>query len=188
MLSCENKKNHSFKAKTMDDSIQYMQEQAPEQRQYYEDQQSLKAAEDLYSTTDMVKLAKLYLNEDGAPEQLKQSPFYKRFWGIFSTSPKLTFLRRDNKYDDIQEFQSDFKVSRHKYIMSIAPYAWTWNDSLNMDQAEIYFKSTLRRSAGSPNHIINERTMLATTISQNIRSNTESMNLPQKKGFLKRNF
>lgn len=145
-----------------------MTQEAPEARDYYEGLQGAKAAEDLFSTTDMSKLIKTYM-EETIPEEIRNTKLFKDFWGVLGNTLKLTFLSEK----EIPEFESLFREAKYNYIMSVPVYDYTAEEMKIMQQIKIYFAAAIRRSVGSRQHVINERTMQATTISQNIRSNTE---------------
>lgn len=146
---------------------------------YSENEDDLKLAEDLYSGQDMSKLVKTYLDEN-IPEEFKKGDLNKQFWSIMGNSIKLAFLNGE----DQEDMEALFNISKYAYIMSKPTYEYTWNDDHALKQMRLHFIISAKRAIGSPNHRLNERTMLATQINQQIRSNTETMRSSSSGGFL----
>ena len=138
------------------------------QEEYQEQDDALKEAEDLFQGQDMARLAKLYLQES-VPAKIKTHELFKDFWAVHGNTLKLTFLTED----DVDLFELRFRKCVALWKMSKATYEFTFDDMQLIEQLRFYMVATLKRSVGRDRHIINERTMQSTHISQNIRSNTE---------------
>lgn len=138
------------------------------------------ASESLYSTGDMARLIKESL-EEIVPEQIRKKRIYIEFWGVLGKTLKLTFI----KSDEIEFFQYLFRNCRRRYLMSVRPDQYTWEDGMLLSQLEIYFEAAVRRAVG---HNFNERELIASQISQIVRSNTESLNTNETGGSVKRFF
>lgn len=142
-----------------------------------ENLEARKRAEDLFQSTDMVRLVKTYLEED-LPEELKRDQLMRQMWAILGKTPKLSFLVPD----DIKEFESLYNQSEYFYLMSKPNHEITFKDLQNLQQLKFYNLINLRRSVGFQGHRFNERIILGGTINQTIRSNTEQFNTPSSGG------
>lgn len=130
---------------------------------------SLKQAAGLYGNTDMVKLIETY-TEDDLPKEIKNNPIIPKFWAFFSRAPKWTFLTKEDR-PDYEYFLHNAKLN---FLLSTPSHKFNFDDDMLLDNLDFHNFINMTRAQGTPNHIINERTMEATTISQNI-SNSNSM-------------
>lgn len=142
----------------------------------YED---LNQAQDLFQMQDMAKLVRTYLEED-IPEDIKKTRVYNEMWAVLGRTIKLSFLDES----DVQDFEFLYDECKINYVMSKPSYEFTFEDMQLLDQLRIYFLAALKRAKGVSQHRMNERTLLATQISQQIRSNTESFNQSSGGGIL----
>lgn len=138
------------------------------------------ASDSLYNTSDMAKLMKESLDEV-VPDRIKTLHIYEEFWGIIGKTIKLTFIRPD----EIEFFQYLFRNARRRYLMSVRPHHYSWDQGMLLAQLEVYFEAAVRRAVGKN---FNERELIASQISQIVRSNTESLNTGDSGGRMKQFF
>jgi len=133
-------------------------------------EQQLKQAAGLYGNTDMVKLIETY-TEDDLPKPVKESPIFNKFWAFFSRSPKWTFLSREDRVD-YDYFLHNAKLN---FLLMTPSYEYGFKEDMILDNLDFHNFINMTRAMGTPHHIINERTMEATTISQNISNSNAVM-------------
>ena len=141
----------------------------PSMSQYYGSDADLRNASSLYRTQDVARLIEVSLEED-LPDNLKGKAWITEFWAVLGKTIKFTFIEKE----DLLEFELLFENAKLDFIMSKPPYEFTFEDMKTLDELKIYFAAAVRRSIGFSTHKINERTLVASQISQVIRSNTES--------------
>jgi hypothetical protein len=122
----------------------------------------------LFENQDMVKIIKVYL-EENVPVELKEKRIYKEFWAVLGKKIQLTFLDAEDKFD----FEAMFVQAKMLYYMSIPKYETDFETIATMKQLEMYFIAAIRSAIGSRDNVFNERIVQASTIRQNINSNTE---------------
>src|ERR1041385_3073130 len=139
----------------------------PRNEQLYGDPAEWKGSTNMYEGQDMSKLVKTYLEEQ-IPEEFQKSSLFVDFWAVLGNQLKLTFL----KQEDLDFLEMMFEQVKITYIISRPRRKFTFKESLMLDNLKIHFITACKKAIGNGNH--NERTILATQISQIIRSNTES--------------
>lgn len=164
--------------------VEYMQQQDPDLQNIDPEQlkqlisESNEQDQNLFQSNDMVKIIQEYLHVD-LPEELKEHEMVKSFWAVLSRDPKLTFIENES---EIEDFELMFNDSLYNYLMEKPTYEFSFREMQLLDQFRLYFMAAVRRAKGVPKHKFNERIIQGGTVNQTIKSNTESYEMPQKKG------
>lgn len=126
------------------------------QEQYPQEQQE----NDVFSRPNDLRVIQEYNREENMPDLAK-----KNFWSLASKSIKLGFWKEQDFFD-LWLRQNSIKVN---YIMSNAKHKYTFKDRLDMLQMEMLVYSDFKRGIGMERYKINERTLQATSVTQNIQ-------------------
>lgn len=151
------------------------EEISPASNHFVNDQND--GVQDLFSPNQNAQLVKSYL-EEIIPKEIREGETFKHFWAVLGNTVKLSFLSRE----DVDEFENLFDQATWTFIMSRPSYEYTFDDMMLIRQLRIYFLAAIKRAVGGKNGTMNERSMLATSIQQQIRSYSEGGQ--KKKGFL----
>lgn len=133
------------------------------------DNKQLDADRTLFENQDMVKIIETYL-EESVPQAIKDGDIYKTFWASMGKKIQLTFLEDEDKFD----FEAMFRQTKMLYLMSIPKKDKTFETLTTLKQMEMYFVAAVRSAIGVKDNRFNERIVQASTIRQNISSNSES--------------
>lgn len=130
-----------------------------------------KPNQDLLGTNENVKLINTLLS-DGWLDNIAKKSIVKQFWAVNSQAVKLSNIESN---DELIEFKNDFDVSKISFIMQQPAESFSFQDMLDLDQMEMNFDLSLRRSKGMPTGKINERGLIGMQIQQKISSHTEGI-------------
>lgn len=146
--------------------------------EYQEDSALDKQNMDLLGTNENVKLINTLLS-DGWHDKVVKKSIVRKFWAVNSQAVKLSNLENN---DEIVEFKNNFDVSKISFIQALPQESFTFEDLLDLDQMEMNFDLSLRRSKGVPQGRINERGLIGMQIQQKISSHTEGIRSMQGYG------
>lgn len=134
----------------------------------YGSRAEVEAAQNMYESDDMVKLARLFLDEN-IPEGARKHPIIQKFWGLMSKSIVLSFLDAN----DIPQFEAYFEQAKIKFLMSVPPYEYGFEEMQLFDQVKLYWVASIRRAKGADRNRLNERVIQGGQLHHIIRTNTE---------------
>lgn len=130
---------------------------------------------DLFNTgSDQLEVIKEYNDEKKVPNKIQ-----KTFWALASKSILLGFWEKEDQ-EDLYFFNNNILVGD---IMSKPKHKYTFADRQAMNQMKLLAYANFKRSVGMEKWRINERTLQASAITQNINQNGAGAG-QRSKGFL----
>lgn len=124
---------------------------------------------DMFQRQNDLKLIQEYNREENLPADVKAD-----FWALASKSIKLGFWDKE----DEQPLYFIHNVINVGHIMSKPRHKYTFKERHQMNMMKMLVYSDFKRGVGMEKYRINERTLQATTVTQNIQGGGRS----QKQG------
>lgn len=122
----------------------------------YPQQQS----DDYFNRPSDLRVIQEYNREEMLPEDVRTN-----FWGMLSKSIKLGFWDKE----DEQELFFHKNLIKVGYIMSKPKHRYTFADRQKMNMVDLLFYADFKRGVGMEKYRLNERTLQATSVTQNIQ-------------------
>lgn len=132
-------------------------------QQMYADQPQYGQDQEVFGKPNDLRVIQEYNREENLPILAR-----KHFWALASKSIKLGFWK-DQDYNDIWFRQNSIKLN---FIMSNPRHKYTFKDRLDMLQMELLVFSDFKRGVGMERYRLNERTLQATSVTQNIQGSS----------------
>jgi len=114
----------------------------------------------MFSQSNDLRVIQEYNREEGIPGAAR-----KRLWGLASKSIKLGFWSEK----DIQQIWLHKNLIKVGYIMSNPKHKYTFEDRNHINQMDFLVYADFKRGVGMEKYKINERTLQATSVTQNIQ-------------------
>lgn len=137
---------------------QYIPAQIDNQSQFYPEPTT--QDNELFQRNNDLKVIQEYNREENMPISVKTT-----FWALASKSIKLGFWEKG----DEQEVYFDKNNITIAHLMSKPKHEFTFGERLQMLQVKFLTYCDYKRGVGMEKHKINERTLQASTITQNIQ-------------------
>lgn len=125
-------------------------------------EQSESFLQQIMNRGEMLKVIQEYLDDFNIPDDMKRT-----FWGINSKFLSITFLKPDDE-EDLRLLMENSKLTD---IMSQPPEDFTWKSRQDYNQLAFLFAVQSRRSMGTRQGVVNERTLQNTQIGHMITTN-----------------
>ena len=117
----------------------------------------------LFSQPNDLKVIQEYNQDENLPIDIKKS-----FWGLTSKSIKLGFW----KEEDLKEIFLHKNIIKVGEIMRNPRHRYTFADRQMMNQIDLLVYADVKRGIGMERYKINERTLQATSVTQNIQGSS----------------
>jgi hypothetical protein len=139
----------------------YAAQQAYAQQQVYDPYSGQQQGDsELFGKPNDLRVIQEYNREENMPLLAR-----KHFWSLASKSITLGFWKEQD-YNDLWYRHNSIKLN---YIMSNPKHKYTFKDRLDLLQMELLVYSDFKRGVGMERYKVNERTLQATSVTQNIQ-------------------
>jgi hypothetical protein len=120
---------------------------------------------DVFQRANDLRVIQEYNSENLIPEGIKTD-----FWAIASKSTLLSFWEKA----DEAVIYNYFNTIKTGHIMTLPKYKYTFKERQQINQVGYLLYSNFKRGVGMEKYKINERTLQAVSISQNINSSASN--------------
>lgn len=117
-------------------------------------------SQEYFSKENNLQVIQEYNREENMPRDTKLN-----FWALASKSIKLGFWNEKDEYD-IYLHKNLIKIG---YLMTRPRHRYTFKDRFQMMQIDMLVYSDFKRGVGMEKYKLNERTLQATSVTQNIQ-------------------
>lgn len=114
----------------------------------------------MFAQGNDLRVIQEYNHEEGIPALTKRS-----MWGLASKSIKLGFWNEQ----DIQQIFLHKNLIKVGHIMANPKHKYSFEDRNNINQMDLLVYADFKRGVGMEKYKINERTLQATSVTQNIQ-------------------
>jgi len=135
--------------------------------------------EEYFRSRDNLEVIKEYNSEILLPNESK-----KDLWGLATKSISLGFWS-ENDQENMTLFVNRVKLS---WLMGKAKHSYSFEDRHRFTQMELFAWSNFKRGVGMEKYKINERTLQATSVTQNIQASANTSGQKGVMAFLKNAF
>jgi hypothetical protein len=129
-------------------------------QQNYIAQQQQQQQEEFFGRPSELKVIQEYNREEMLSDEMKV-----KFWGLLSKSIKLGFWDKEDE-QDLFYHKNLIKVG---HIMSMPKHRYTFKERQQMNMIDLLTYADFKRGVGMEKYRINERTLQATSVTQNIQ-------------------
>lgn len=123
-------------------------------------QQDQQSAGEYFQKQNDLRVIQEYNRDELLPQKVKN-----QFWGLLSKSIKLGFWDKEDEVD-LFFHKNIIKVG---YIMAHPKHKYTFADRQSMNMLDLMVYADFKRGVGMEKYRINERTLQATSVTQNIQ-------------------
>lgn len=127
--------------------------------------------DDVFQKQNEIRVIQEYNREENLPMDIKM-----QLWAVHSKSIKLGFWEKS----DEQELYHYLNIIKTGHIMKLPKHKYTFEERQNLNQLSLLAYADFKRGIGMEKFKINERTLQATSITQNINGGGGS----RKAGFM----
>lgn len=124
---------------------------------------------------DLSKTTRVLIDFKPVPENVK-----KTFWEIFNNNLAFTFI--DNPHDE-NILRRDVQISMIDFLATINHDDFDWNLSRVLNQVRFEADKSLMRAKGTQKKVWNERSLIATQITEGIQTTNTKPTQNRKKVF-----
>ena len=120
---------------------------------------AMRQEDDVFQRQNEIRVIQEYNRDENLPDAIKES-----FWSPTSKSIKLGFWDKEDEMDLYQYLN----IIKTGHIMKLPKQKYTFQERQNMNQMALLTYADFKRGVGMEKFKLNERTLQASSITQNI--------------------